>query len=377
MNEFILNTISNTISPVHTLVLASFHAFLFALPVNCPSILCFINLHYKGFTKGAISYFTSALSETVFITLIIYGSYSIIQVWYDIEPFIFLLGFILTFQIMCASTLQPVSTHNTNLLGAFHRDSVVNIATFRKQLLLIFLLQLCNPVSLFQPTRYVTSFELTSFTPNVSNGLIYMSCFCISLFVFSTCIGTLISTILNSFDPSLPLAIFMSTLLFTGISKYTWRMFTQYPFDVIGKYFDIEGITREVPSKDSGIRRRFIDNPSIGRPRRIPIEEFSEALQIMREEKSSKSEKINMYFDEESKRSREQVILRFKSHFVNRFITKVNQLRVFIRTPFSHNRTVEQIEYLQPADNTDTVNTLNNNKKKGRTKYGYLRLQPK
>jgi len=429
MNEFILTTISNKVSPLESCILACFHAFFFSLPICPPNILCLVNLNCKGGIKGGFSYLSASISQTVFITLIIFGSYNIIQLWYDFEPFIFLFGCIITFQIICASfTGSPASLTPSSDLSAFsggyafsyasgsrinaltdaHVKTLksfspyerVDTKTFTKQLMLIFVLQLCNPVCLFQPTRYVTSFEIHF--PG-SSAIMYLLCFCIAMFFFSTIIGSIISITLNKFYVGLPvatgenkstrsvkpdenlIAFFMSTLLFTGLSKYSWRIFVQYPPDAIGNYFNLQELTRELPSRDSGIRRRFIDNPSIGRPRRIPIEEFSEALQVMREEKSSKSEKVNMYFDEESKRSREQVIVRFKSHFINRFINKVNETRVFLRTPFTHTKTAEQIEYLKPSvnqhqDNTidaDFIeNTLNNNKKKGKPKHGYITFQP-
>jgi len=505
MNEYFVTPISDHTPILQNVLLACFHAFLFSLPINTPNILCFTNLLSEGIRRGVLSYFTLAFSQTVFIGMILYGSYNIVQAWYDIEPFLFLFGSILTFQIICtafnhfdsgitASSTATASTlgtykqkdasesssvlHSpivggggatgvasiglkgmsslTQILSSFSPNKSVSASNFRGQLLFIFLLQLCNPVCLFQPSRYITSFDITETVMNPfylgatpekhinAIGGIYLFCFFIAMWIFSTLIGLQISFFCNAkpiattstsdsmvpyteskssrwlfrgkiFPPlSSIIALFLSTLLFAAMSKYTWRLFMQYPSDLIGTTFNMDALKRELPARDSGIRRRFIDNPSIGRPRRIPIEEFSEALQVMREEKSSKSEKINIYFDEESKRSREQIIVRFKSHFINRFISKINEARVFIRTPFAHNKSIEQIEFLKEwqsvngsgskvsetkinqgnpeyqwftevphtqgesqLDSATASGATANNKKKGKTKYGYLTLQRK
>jgi hypothetical protein len=364
MNEYFVTPISNDTPILQNVLLACFHAFLFSLPINAPNILCFTNLLSEGIRRGVLSYFTLAFSQTIFIGMILYGSYNIVQVWYDIEPFLFLFGSILTFQIICASfklgvqssfdsgitassatttsTLSELSTSSSialrsmssimQILSSFSPNNSVSASNFRGQLLFIFLLQLCNPVCLFQPSRYITSFDITETVmlgattadagekPINLIGAVYLFCFFIATWIFATLIGLQMRILCNAsnaistsprqnasnspqrgwggfgaktFPPlSSTIALFLSTLLFAAMSKYTWRLFVQYPPDLIGTTFNMETLKRELPARDSGIRRRFIDNPSIGRPRRIPIEEFSEALQVMREEKSSKSEKL-------------------------------------------------------------------------------------
>jgi hypothetical protein len=320
-------TVSEQIGAFDTVLFGLMHAFFLSLPTSIPLLLCAQNVSEQGVKNALVSYVSVSFAQTVFIGLIVFGSSEILRVWYTFEPFLFAYGCVVSFRLV---TQRQQGTHAGTL------------AT----------LVLLNPVSLFQHTRFITSVDVH----NVNHTLVYLFVLFVAMCVFAACFGIVSVSVaqysLASINiPRFVPAMFVSSLLFGAISQYSWRVFVSYPLDISSSLIHN---TQPHPSHmESGIRRRYVFSPYLARPQVIAIEDFADALQMMREENSSKSAETASIGTQSNTKasSREHVLLRFKSHFINRLASKLKQTQIWLRTPFLHGRTPGEIEYIQSQSN--------------------------
>jgi len=364
-----LFTVPEATPLLQSLVTGLFHAFLFSLPINPTLILALRVISLRGIKEGIVAYISVSLGTTVFNLCILCGLYTAVEAWYLLEPFLFLFGCIKSFQMLVDPTqIEPVS---------------------------LFFLQFCNPVYLIQVSRStIVSFEMNYILG--SSKIVYMCSFFVGMFSFSICFGIIIKKFVMDTQVSRTFgyksaslqnvsaiqsdsqkelffdrvfAVFAIALIIKGASKYTWRLFIKYPFDLFGAMTGIQEVQRELPTGDSGIRRRYFGK-KLGRPRRVPRDRFERSLNILREQRAKKSIYKSKYFNERLKVMRKESLKRHQRHFVNRFAKRVLQARIFLRTPSEYVRSPEEISYLhrkgplamrsywQPYDKDDGLETF-------------------
>lgn len=343
--SLMLFTVPEATPLLQSLVTGLFHAFLFSLPINPTLILALRVISLRGSKEGIVAYISVSLGTTLFNLCILCGLYTAVEFWYLLEPLLFLYGCIKSFQMLVdPSQIEPVS---------------------------LFFLQFCNPVYLIQVSRStIVSFEMNYILG--SSQIVYICSFFVGMFSFSICFGIIIKKFVMDTQVSRTFgyksaslqnvsaiqsdsqkelffdrvfAVFAIALIIKGASKYTWRLFIKYPFDLFGAMTGIEEVQRELPTSDSGIRRRYFSK-KLGRPRRVPRDRFERSLNILRERRAKKSMYKSKYFNERLKVMRKESLKRYQRHFVNRFAKRVLQARIFLRTPSEYLRSPEEISYL-------------------------------
>jgi hypothetical protein len=293
-----------------------------------------------------------ALGQIFFLLLVFSGAYEWIQLWYDVEPFFYGVGCILTFQL-----IRSMFQETKRIPPAFLYTSC-------------FVLPFFNPAQVFQTTRFVTSFECASIESNVWP---YIIGFFISTLFFSTFFGLLLSTLLQKYIQRANKAIvfIIASFVITATSQYTWRVFLQYPVDSLGG----NSMQRTFQQFDTNTRQR---DKNLAVRRHVPIERFLETRAL--------SDRPGL-----TPAQQEEAALRYKTHFLNRLFSFWDEKRIRFRTQTNQYRTPEQIDRLQQISEriqsrTRILSPLNGgasqsqpemraNKQKGKAQYSYVRTQ--
>ena len=184
------------------------NSFFLALPCSPPLLFCLRTLVCQGIRAGLTCYAAASLGQTVFFGCIFGGAYSIVQLWYDSEPFLYIGGCIVTFQWLCSMFQETKKIPEAILIPG------------------IFALMLCNPPQLFQVTRLTTSLE--------GGNVWYLVGIFFGMFSFSSLFGITLATLFQTKKYRMNSCIIFCTasLLIASTSQYTWRVFLQYPLDM-------------------------------------------------------------------------------------------------------------------------------------------------
>lgn len=324
-------------SPFSSFAYGIFQSFFLALPFSPPLLLCLRTACVQGFKTSLLCYAAVTISQTLFLSCVFGGAYSILQIWYDFEPFLSLVGCIITFQLVC-SIFQE-----TNKLPPF----ILVTSSFA--------LMLCNPPQMFQVTRLTTNMDGSH-----GSFLIGLS---IGMFFFSSLFGLLLAPLLRSRKHIANKAIvfLMTSLIIATVSHYTWRVFLQYPADLVSDVTGTHAVQRTFQPFDTNTRDR---ETNIQTRHREPVEQFLETYTFNEQPDIAEMQQM-------------RTLLRYKTHFFNRFLSFWNEKRLAFRTPSERLRTPEQVERLREVSRVvherQQQRTSPQNTGKGKTTLSYVR----
>jgi threonine/homoserine/homoserine lactone efflux protein len=308
-------------------------SFFLALPVSPPLLLCLRTALVQGFRPSFWCSIAAATAQTLFFGLIFSGSYGLMQVWYDAEPFLYIFGCILTFQLICSMFQETNKIPESLLIPS------------------VFALMLCNPPQLFQVSRLTTTME--------GGNAGYLVGIWIGMIFFSTLFCFILAPIFRTrkYSVNKVITILTASLIIATTSNYTWRVFLQYPADVMSDAAGANGIQRNFQSLDTNTRDR---ETNIQTRHREPVEQFLETYTFNEQPDIAEMQQM-------------RTVLRYKTHFFNRFLAFWNEKRLAFRTPNSRVRTPEQVERLREVSLASSQRTSQQNSGKGKPTLSYVR----
>lgn len=388
-----------------------FHGLVFSVPFSAPLIICISRFLIQGISPGIFALLGTLFGQLCFFFFICSPFRTLVSIWYSLEPFLAFFGSILAFGFATnfwseggLSLRRNAANQNFNIFGfspPFLQNlpmeldrgfGKIRIPTSMQGNLLIFgfhfLLMFLNPAMPATGSRILLSspfiFQQEYFA--YSLGFLGMSILSLGIFwpfVFSFTIqliqkGSFLQRLnpswasenanlsnskerAKSFDfsfdlkPSPKASRFLSFLIIgcvlSGSLQYSWRLFTQYPFEGLlsprpvmtvnvttgsgnepqSQTKNTQPLLREFPPFDSNIRHREKNLPI---DRFLPIEKMNARRILSDKPPLSEEQKSDAYF-------------KFHSFFFNSVEKFFDQKMISSRLLNSQKRDFLQIQYLQ------------------------------
>ena len=289
-----------------------FHGMVYSFPFSVPILLCIARTKQQGLKTGLIATLATVLGQISF--MMVSSSFPsnsaintrwVFYVWYTLEPLLAILGFVLCFRL-ATNVLVGLPT-SANLVGSragFDGMKPKSIFLFH------FLLPFLNPAFSASSTRILLATDSFSGYPLIYfAGFFFISFFSIGFIwpSFFSALGTVVSSGVAFFqkllkieksDFSMPsnsqaiLSFLIVGCLLSGITQYSWRLFTQYPAELLFSGTSVE-FKREFPSFDSNIRQREKNLPL---DRFLPIEKMNNRRILSGRPKLTEEQKSDAYF---------------------------------------------------------------------------------
>lgn len=137
-------------------ILGFFNSFFLTLPITVTHIIAFRRLIIQGIPAAVFSFLGFILGQTLFILCVTFGIRSILIPWLSLEPFNYLLGLILIFQVVYTMVAEPLTPLK------WQKDN----ESFKKFFLVSLILSWCEQSSIFQ---YFSNITLTAH-PSILEG---------------------------------------------------------------------------------------------------------------------------------------------------------------------------------------------------------------
>jgi hypothetical protein len=362
-----------------SLFVGLFHGLLFSIPFSVPFFLCLRSFLFEGIQIGCFALLGTLVGQFSFFSLMCSGYRPLIQFWYTSEPLFAFLGISLAFKLATDFYHQKISFDGQLLAFESKRNlenwnqwpfiTPKNLLRFK-----VFFLQFClmflNPVFPATTTRLLLSQEILEHF-----GLLYVLGFFAGSFVLLSVFVFLTKALQKFFSSrffaqlsrlfkkgeeqfgagnEIQIAILLNKIfaffllgsVLFGSIQYTWRLFTQYPFEFIqfgspaetnraGSPSGRLSFQREFPSFDSNIRHREKNLPV---ERHIPVERINARRTLSGRPPLNEEQKSDAY-------------LKYNSFFLNKFEEFFENSKIQSREVFQANqrglRTYDEILQLQ------------------------------
>jgi hypothetical protein len=216
-------------------LLACLNGLFFSLAISPPLLIAFRTLVFQGIPAGVASYFGIGLGQVLFLLVVYSGFTFVIDLWYSWEPFLFILGCVLSFSLLFHFYNQSLYLDTSRQKVKW--DDLPNLLKIAGiQLVLIW----CNPS--------VSTFHLVSFPINQSAFsflffVVFFLSFSLITFGLHYCLllslnqlskfATYVPVKGSIFETKAPfsntvnniLCLFGSILIFASFTQYNWRLF--------------------------------------------------------------------------------------------------------------------------------------------------------
>lgn len=172
-------------------LLGLFNSFFLTLPITVTHIITIRRLIIQGIPAAGFSLLGFLTGQTLFILCVTFGLRSILIPWLSLEPFNYILGFILIFQLVYNMVEENLTYLKWN--------DPLNKKIFRNFFLLNLLLSWCEQSCIFQYFSNITLSEYPSIVEGFSTKTTLASFFGHSSYIFGIFLGSLIFSILWAF----------------------------------------------------------------------------------------------------------------------------------------------------------------------------------
>lgn len=201
--------------------------------ISVPLLICHRRFLFQGKKIGLLSYFATVLGQSLFFLFLSSGSRQVLSLWYQCEPFLFLIGIAISLRILFSfynePDMRPYSQFGPN-------------RTTIQIFFLSFILPILNPVGIFFDSTSIINYLLGTSGPSIIE-ILFLE---ISIFLGLIGVGSLLLCLWNwylemKFQPKQYLfRIFNSVVVILGlvlclssVLNTSWRLFVIYPIEFL------------------------------------------------------------------------------------------------------------------------------------------------